>query len=221
MSDQTATVYVVDDAELELRSICDWLAEVGIETVPLRSSSEFVFECRTDCPVVAVLDMQMTLSGEDTYKVLRKRGLGWVPTIFVSNTGDIDVVARTLQAGAMGFFSKKPENKAPLQAMVREAIKRAQDIYVSGRRDGMKSPIGKLTDQEIKAWALWAKEGLTQAEAAERMGVSVQTVNTYRFRMCAKLGVTGGARYEHITDQFGNLDFEAVHSSLQKKGNLS
>lgn len=214
MSDQTTTVYVVDDSPLECDSICTWLAEVGIETVPLGSGRDFVFECRNDGPVVAVLDMQMTMNGEDTYTVMKMRGLGWVPTMFISNTSDIDVVGRVMRAGAMAFMSKRPENKEQLQQMVRDAMAEAEAIYASGKKNMPASPLSKLTPRQIDIWVQYAKHGLRRkVDIAKALGISESTVSTLMARMLATLGVNS---MDGIAKRYGNIDLQKLHEIVTK-----
>ncbi len=213
MSDQ-ATVYVVDDVKLQRDSLCAWLAEVGIETVPLASGRDFVFECRNDGPVVAVLDMQMTLSGEDTYSVMKMRGLSWVPTIFISNTNDIDVVARVLQAGATGFMSKKPENKERLQLLVRSAIEQAKVNYLAGKKDLASSPLLRVTPRQIDIWEQYALKGHERdVDIARSLEIDDSTVRTQKKRMFATLGVES---WESFFKKYGNINLKKLHEIVTR-----
>lgn len=209
MSEQKVTVYVVDDADLERESIRRWLREVGVETVPLRSGEEFVFHCRNDGPVVAVLDIQMTLSGDSTFRVMKIRGLGWVPTIFVSNTTDIDLATRLLAEGARAVMAKKVENKARLQEVVLDAMRSAEAIYSAGKIGFASSPLSRLTPGQIAIWAKFAKDGVKRpVDIARALGLSDSTVRAQLTRMFANLGVSA---LEEIAERYGNIDLQRLH----------
>lgn len=210
MIEQAVTVYVVDDSPLEREAIRKWLKEVGIDSVPLDSGKDFVYECRGDGPVVAVLDMHMNFRGDDTYTVMHLRGLGWVPTIFVSNTTDVDLVGKLLRAGAMDFMTKRMENKERLQLAVKEAMLKAEAIYSAGREGMALSPLSTLSRQQIEIWKIFTKQGLRKnVDIGKVLGVSGATVSTQKARMFAKLKISS---MEQIAAKYGDIDLEQLYN---------
>lgn len=125
---------------------------------------------REKCPASRVLILSMHLSSEH--------------------------VVRALHAGAQGYVLKESAGEEVVEAIRAVAANRR---YLSHQiselmiddflRDGVTvSPLDRLSLREAEVLKM-VVEGLTSAAVADRLSLSVKTVETYRARIMRKLGV--------------------------------
>lgn len=105
---------------------------------------------------------------------------------------------RVIRAGAKGYVMKLEAGEVLLKA-IRKVFKGG--IYVSeevnerllmgmakGQRDTMESPIEMLSDRELEVFELTGKGNSTR-DIAEKLHLSVKTVESYRARIKTKLNL--------------------------------
>ncbi len=105
---------------------------------------------------------------------------------------------RVIRAGAKGYVMKLEASEVLLKA-ARKVLKGG--IYVSeevserlllgmarGQKEVMESPIEKLSDRELEVFELTGK-GNTTRDIAEKLHLSVKTVESYRARIKTKLNL--------------------------------
>ena len=157
---------------------------------------EALSQIRELAPHVAVLDLR--LPGLDGLQVLNALTRDGIPTrvLFLSATGDAEVVFQAVQAGAAGYFRKEADRDAILNGIAavaggRTAIEPELQAGVFDqirlRGTGEERPI--LTAREREVLALLA-EGLSGPQIAERLIVALPTVKTHQARLYEKLGVS-------------------------------
>ncbi|MFJ4441007.1 response regulator transcription factor [Pseudomonas sp. NPDC089422] len=181
-----AKVYVVDDDQ-GMRDSTVWLLEsVGLQGVPFASGQAFLDACADDGPACVLLDVRMPgLGGMAVQQALRERGLQ-LPVIFVSGHADVPIVVRAFKAGASDFI-EKPYSDQLLLDSVQAALERAgqarQDDLVLA---AVQARVDALTPRERDVFVPLA-QGLNNREIAERLGISVKTVDLYRGRVMKRL----------------------------------
>ncbi|MGJ7550966.1 response regulator transcription factor [Pseudomonas alloputida] len=181
-----AKVYVVDDDQ-GMRDSTVWLLEsVGLQGVPFASGQAFLDACVDDGPACVLLDVRMPgLGGMAVQQALRERGLQ-LPVIFVSGHADVPIVVRAFKAGASDFI-EKPYSDQLLLDSVQAALERAgqarQDDLVLA---AVQARVDALTPRERDVFVPLA-QGLNNREIAERLGISVKTVDLYRGRVMKRL----------------------------------
>jgi two-component system nitrate/nitrite response regulator NarL len=147
-------------------------------------------------PRVAVLDLR--LPGLDGLQILNALTRDGVPTrvIFLSATGDPEVVYSAVQGGAAGYFSKEADRSAIVDAIT--AVARGRTVIDPALHDGVFDQVrirGTGTDRPIltarerEVLGLMA-EGLSGRQIAERLIVALPTVKTHQARLYEKLGVS-------------------------------
>jgi two-component system, NarL family, nitrate/nitrite response regulator NarL len=147
-------------------------------------------------PRVAVLDLR--LPGLDGFQILNAVTRDGIPTrvLFLSASGDPEVVYGAVQGGAAGYFRKEADRDAILDAI--SAVARGQTVIdpalqagvfeqIRMRGTGDERPI--LTAREREVLTLMA-EGLSGPQIADRLIVAVPTVKTHQARLYEKLGVS-------------------------------
>jgi two-component system, NarL family, nitrate/nitrite response regulator NarL len=147
-------------------------------------------------PRVAVLDLR--LPGLDGLQILNALTRDGVPTrvIFLSATGDPEVVFSAVQGGAAGYFSKEADRSAIVDAIA--AVARGRTVIDPALHDGVFDQVRMrgtgtdrpiLTAREREVLGLMA-EGLSGRQIAERLIVALPTVKTHQARLYEKLGVS-------------------------------
>ena len=162
-------------------------------------------------PDIAVIDI--SLKGSDGLELIRriKERHGSVRMLVSSMHDESMYARRSLRAGAMGFVSKENAGR-----QIIDAIRRVLDgrIYLSqemseqlisrmlerGDKPGPSS-VESLSDREFEVYR-WIGHGLTTREIADRLHLSVKTVETYRQRIRQKLDLRNGAELAHRASQW-------------------
>lgn len=152
-------------------------------------------------PDLVLIDISLKEShGVDLIK--RLNALGNAPKMLVSSMYDELLYAeRCLHAGANGYIEKK---EAPEKVL--EAIRQVLDgkTYISaelsqrllaqqvGSPASQGDPITTLSDRELEVFCLIG-EGLTTGMIAQRLHLSVHTIDTYREKLKSKLHLENAA----------------------------
>ena len=151
---------------------------------------------RALAPQVAVLDVRLPeLDGLQILNAVTRDGL---PTriVFLSASGEPELVYRAVQVGAAGYFRKEADRDAILNGIAAVAAGRTAiepelqaGVFDQIRLRGTGDDRPVLTVREREVLALMA-EGLSGPQIAERLIVALPTVKTYQARLYEKLGVS-------------------------------
>ena len=163
-------------------------------------------------PDVAIVDISLkTSNGIELIKRIRDRD-NHVRILVWSMHSESLYAERALRAGALGYVNKDQatdriveairrvlEGKVYLsEAMTERLLQRA----VGGTPEEVtRSPVDVLADRELEVFRLIG-EGVKTAEIAERLHLSVKTVETYRDRIRQKLDLSDGTRLAHYATQW-------------------
>jgi len=193
------SVVVADDQEMIRVGLRVMLETRGIPVVAEAANGrEAVARVREHRPDVVLMDVRMpVLDGIGATEAVVAEG---VPTrVLVVTTYDLDeLVYRALRAGAAGFLLKSlPADRivegvrlvAAGEALLAPTVtRRLVEQYVTTPRVDADREIGRLTEREREVLRLVA-HGLSNAEIAEELVVSLPTVKTHVNRLFAKLGL--------------------------------
>lgn len=151
---------------------------------------------RALAPQVAVLDVRLPeLDGLQILNAVVRDGL---PTrvVFLSASGEPELVYRAVQVGAAGYFRKEADRDAILNGIAAVAAGRTAiepelqaGVFDQIRLRGTGDDRPVLTVREREVLALMA-EGLSGPQIAAQLIVALPTVKTYQTRLYEKLGVS-------------------------------
>lgn len=121
-------------------------------------------------------------------------------TLVVSRHDESLYAERAVRAGAKGYVSKLEAGEkivAAVRTVLRGGIFLSDDVKdkmlfgAAAGRDPMASPLEVLSDRELEVFEMTGR-GIPTREISERLHLSVKTVESYRSRLKAKLGLQNG-----------------------------
>jgi len=205
------TVLVVDDHELVRTGICRMLEDhPDVEVIgQAESGEEAIALVRQRHPQVVLLDVNMPGIGgvETTRRLLQSASETKV--IAVSGLAEEPYPSLLLKAGAKGYITKG----APILEMVRAINKVmqggkyfsadiAEQLASSYLSDTQQSPFDALSEREMQV-AMMVVNCISAQEIADKLFVSVKTVNTYRYRIFEKLSIDSDVKLTHLAIRYG------------------
>ena len=202
-------VFVVDDRSMlrdGLRCVIEQQSDLLV-CGEAAEASEALAKIPSASPDVVVLELALAHgSGLDLLKDLVIQHPA-VSVIILSKNDEMTYADRVLRAGARGYLMKSASSQS-LLAAIRRVL--AGKIFVSdtvltaiatrlGEHKGDLLPIERLSDRELQVFELMG-QGMSTSEMANRMHLSLKTVQTYAIRAREKFGV----------DNFKQLVREAI-----------
>lgn len=180
-------VLLADDHQIVAEGIARLLAENYELLAILADGAGLVDATLEERPDIVVADIAMPdMSGIEALRQLRAAG-SLVPVVFLTMHNEPVMVEEALDAGARGYVLKAAAGEELLKAM-REVL--AGGAYVSPSLMGnlvRRSSTPALTARQRSVLELLA-EGLRSREIAERLGLSVRTVEAHRHALMQALG---------------------------------
>jgi len=167
-----------------------------------------IAQVRDQQPDVAVIDISMPgLDGLEVTSRLHSE-FPRLPIIILTMHEEEQYVIRALEAGAMGYITKK---SAPEQLVNAIRAVNAGSRYLSAEATDMlalsvargtrgQSPLDRLSTRELQVLRRLAL-GHTNREIASSYNISIKTVDTYRFRLLKKLNLRNNAELSRFAIQ--------------------
>lgn len=211
------TILLADDHDLVRTGLRRMLVDVpDIQVVgEATTGEEAVQRCGELRPNVVLMDVRMPGIGglEATRTIARK--YPETKVIAVSGYDDELYPSRLLQAGAVGYVAKG----APFDEVVR-AIRKvmAGQRYLSAamaeqmalrQLDGSEgSPFDILSERELQIM-LMVVNCVRVQDISDKLSLSPKTVNSYRYRIFEKLGISSDVELTHLAIKHGMVDVPA------------
>jgi DNA-binding NarL/FixJ family response regulator len=198
-------ILLVDDHPMIRRGIADLingesdLAVCG-EAGTMQEAMSLTTKLR---PGLVIVDV--SLDGNNGIELMKNMASRWsqMPILAYSMHDESIYAERALRAGAKGYVMKQAPPEALLTA-IRQILK--GKLYLSdqisdrllgklvgaGSSDAATtSPIDKLSDRELEVLELLGK-GMSTAQIADKLCLSVKTIETYREHLKQKLNLANG-----------------------------
>jgi two-component system response regulator FixJ len=186
VSNQEATVYIVDDDQAIRRAMDFLMRSVGLNYEIFHSADDFLAKYTNEFAGCLVLDIRMPgLGGLELQQKLLEMDSS-LPIIFITGHGDVPMAVEAMQKGALDFI-QKPFRDQELLDRVSEAMKTDREIR-SAREEkaGVAQRIEKLTKREREVLDL-VVTGKPNKIIAYELGVSQRTVEIHRARVMEKM----------------------------------
>ena len=221
---EPAKVLLVDDHPIVRQGLAQLLEQendliVCGEADDARGALEAIDRLKPDIAIVDI--MLKDINGIELIKKIKSR-LGKLPVLVMSMHDESLYAERALRAGARGYIMKEEATDKMLIA-IRKVMQ--GEIYLSEGMisrilhrlaDGKSqadSPLDRLSDRELEVFQLIG-EGLGTRQIAERLTVSVKTIESYRAHIKEKLELNTSTEVMHQAVQWlqngGDLGPEAL-----------
>lgn len=183
------TLYVVDDDDAFRESLVWLLTAQGYQVQSFASAEEFLLICDQVLFGCLLVDVRMPgASGLELHERLVNGGIE-IPTLVMSGHGDIHMAISAFRKGVVDFFEKPLDDRYLLSridhciAADREKKRRLQSNESVARK------LASLTPREKEVFD-YILAGLLNKQIADKLGISIKTVEVYRGRMMEKIGAT-------------------------------
>ncbi len=211
-----ARILIIDDHPIVRRGLAGLINEADDLTVcgEADSLAQGLTQLRELAPSLALVDLSLG-DGHGLELIKQARAEGLTTRLLVVSMMDEALYAdRVLRAGAEGYL-RKEEATENIVTAIREVL--IGKVYLSptatarvlnqvASKDGIdKTPIETLSDRELEVFELLGS-GLSSRDIAERLELSVKTVETYREKIKAKLSLKNGTE----------LTRHAIHFVMEK-----
>ena len=206
---QKARVLVVDDHPIIRRGLADLInqeedLDVCGEATDAHEAIEMVGSLKPD---IALVDISLKeINGIELIKHLKGRNAK-LPMLVLSMHDETLYAERALRAGARGYVMKQEPPETVIGA-IRKVLN--GEIYVSekmssrlisrmadGNADPTGNPLERLSDRELEVFQLIG-QGLRTRQIAERLCLSIKTIESYREHIKHKLDLQNSAElFQH------------------------
>jgi DNA-binding NarL/FixJ family response regulator len=196
-------IILADDHKLVRQGVRSLLeAQPGFEVIGEASDGQEAYKLiETLSPDIAFLDIMMpNLNGIETAKLVRQRELK-TKIIFLSMHANATYAVRALQSGALGYVLKDSDFSEVLNAV--EHVMEGRRYLSTAIADevlemllnaeaGKDETLDLLSPREREILQLVA-EGNSNAAIADKLSLSVRTVESHRLNLTKKLRITSHA----------------------------
>jgi FixJ family two-component response regulator len=196
------TVFVVDDDPGVREGVGNLIRSVGLRPQLFAAAQEFLESPKPDAPACLILDIRMPgLGGLDCQRQLADAGI-YIPIIFMTGHGDIQMSVRAMKAGAIDFLTKPFRDQDLLdaihQAIERDRMRRAEEAGNASLRESFAS----LTRREREVMA-WVVAGRLNKQIAAEVGVSEITIKVHRGQVMRKMRAESVADLVRMAGRLG------------------
>jgi DNA-binding NarL/FixJ family response regulator len=200
MNQSSVQILLVDDHPIVRRGLIDLIEHESDLSVcgEAENALDALDAVQKKQPDLAIIDI--TLKNSDGLDLVKRLSDSEnPPTILVVSMHDEGLYAeRALRAGAMGYVMKEEvdekivsairsvlQGKVYLSDVMRDEILRR---FARTPRTSQRTLVEELSDRELEVFQLIG-EGLETREIAERLCLSVKTIDSYRSRIKMKLNI--------------------------------
>ena len=197
-------ILIVDDHPIMRQGLAQLINHEAELTVcgEAATTSEAMGLIEKQRPDLAIVDLSLQgRNGLELIKDLRVQQPA-LPVLVLSMHDEEIYAERCLHAGARGYVMKN-EGPEKLAAAIRSVLAGGMHVSArtsarivasfSGQRTREKaSPLGGLTDREFEVFQ-WIGGGLSTQAIADRLHISVKTIETHRMHLKRKLGLATAA----------------------------
>ena len=201
MNEHVRKILVVDDHPIVRKGLRAILShETDLEVCgEAESAGEALTVLGQTRPDIVIVDIALKGSdGIDLVKSIRFQD-AQIPILVMSMYDESLYAERVLRAGGNGYIMKEAVNDNVIEAIrrilggdifVSDGIRQRILHGISGSRpDVNSSPVERLSDRELEVFRLIA-EGFGTRQIADRLHLSVKTIETYRAHIKEKLNIS-------------------------------
>jgi FixJ family two-component response regulator len=188
------TVHIVDDDAAERESLVLAVESCGLRVQPYSLARDFLETHDPGLPGCLVADLRMPdMDGLTLQETLCAEG-SRLPVIFHAACGSADSISQAFRRGAVDFL-EKPASVSVLLQRIQEALDRHAEILRHQQR------LAGLTERERKVLE-WTMAGHTAKQIANRLELTLRTIQLDRERILTKTNVESLPRLAYLLGRF-------------------
>ncbi len=181
-------IALVDDNAAILDSVSMLFRSVGITVTTFHEPKSFLSAPLDDIGCI-LLDVRLPeMGGMQIFRELQERSIN-TPVIFLTGHGDIPMAVRAMQDGAFDFLEKPFDDQALIESVLAALRKDAAQREKHAEASRNAERLARLTRREREIAEL-VVIGLTSREIAEKLALSLRTIEHYRVKISSKLEVS-------------------------------
>jgi two-component system, LuxR family, response regulator FixJ len=181
-----ATVFVIDDQASVRHALAEMLGVFGFEVETYDSAISFLRSLAAPRIGCIVADVRMPgIDGIELVRELTRRSVD-LPVVLISGHADVPMAVAGIKAGAEDFIEKPVDDRA-LVAAINRGLARTLATH-AGRQshEQTEERFSRLTPRQIEIFDLVA-EGFTSHAIADKLGIGVRTVESYRAQVMERM----------------------------------
>lgn len=185
-SNNSGTVYVVDDDEAVRESLSWLISSVGLKVETFGSAQDFLDVFNPERPACMIVDVRMPgMNGLELQRRLADKAT-CLPVIVVTGHGDVQMAVHAMKDGAFDFI-EKPYNDQAILDQVQKAIAECKDRRSrESWRQQVEQMVEQLTPREREVMDKIIT-GETNKSIARSLSISDKTVEAHRAKVMEKM----------------------------------
>jgi FixJ family two-component response regulator len=200
MADLDSLIFIVDDDASVREGVSNLLESVGFRAQVFPSTEEFQSAARPEVPSCLLLDVRLPgVSGLEFQEMLARAGIS-IPIIFITAHGDVPMTSRAMKGGAIDFLMKPFQKEDLLEAIHRGLERDRRRREEQAELSLLQARFDELTAREGEVLEL-VGAGLTNKEAAAKLGISEVTIKMHRGQVMRKMKAASLAELVRMLDR--------------------
>ena len=188
MTEQTHTVFIVDDDPSFLKSIERMLRSSGFTVRCYQSAVNFVADHSPDAVGCVLADLRMPEMDGIALQRHLANSPNPLPIVFLTGQGDIPTSVEAMRRGAEDFLVKTAPKEAIIGAVERALARGEAERRTRMRHLELEQSCEKLTPREREVLR-HVLQGLRNKQIACAMNIDERSVKRHRTNLMSKLGV--------------------------------
>lgn len=186
MTQDSPTVYVVDDDPAVRDSLQFLIESTGLRVLTYEHAQQFLSACDAGMAGCLVVDLRLPgMSGLDMRDEMVERGIE-LATIVITGHGDVPQAVRAMKSGALDFI-EKPFSDQVLLDRINDAMQvDRENRGVADHLAEIQARYDRLTPRERQVMAM-VVEGKLNKQIASDLGLSHKTIEVHRAHVMDKM----------------------------------
>ena len=191
------SLYIIDDDADIRQYICTITDSLGVMNQCYASASEFLLSFRPEFQGCILSDVIMPdMTGLEFQEQLIIRDIK-LPLILMSSFGNISIVKTALKRGAIDFL-EKPLNIQELTLSVQSGLQLSEkNSRKTHEIEAILHKIKSLSKREKEVFCL-LKDGADNQKIAQKLSISIRTIETHRYKIMKKMAVNSLIELTHL-----------------------
>ena len=197
------TVFLIDDQKAVRDALAEMLSVFGFDVETYPSADSFLAALRPQLGCI-VADVRMPgTDGIELTRELARRKLS-LPVVLISGHADVPMAVAAIKAGAEDFI-EKPIDDVQLIAAINRGMARLFEKQSQQKSVEMvATQFARLTARQVEIFDLVAT-GYTSHAIAEKLQLSIRTVESYRAEIMAKMQAESVAVLVRVAIRLGRV----------------